>query len=479
MGLLRAIWHWFEVRLGLDKVTEALKHPVPPEAASYKTGWLYVFGNATMVVFLHQVVTGAILATTYIPSPANAYESLLFINNEVTLGWLLRGMHFYGASAMVVLISLHTARVFLTASYKFPRELNWLTGVALLVLTLAMAFTGQLLRWDQDGIWTVAVATQFAGRVPLIGAEFAQVILAGGSVSGSTLSRFFALHVLIMPLLIFAIIGVHVYLVLYHGISELPQSGQPVDPKTYRSRYQAYLERHGRPYWPDVTSKEIAVGTGVIAIIALLAFIFGPKGPGEPPDPTVLVADPQPDWFFRWYYALLAYQPRGIENFVMVYAPLIIGLVLILLPFVANRGERSPLRRPWAVGITVVTGIMLVVLTGAGLKAPWVPEFATEPLPPEVIGATSGPIYEGAQLFHSEGCQACHSVLGYGGSYGPDLTDVAQRFPPHEITLRIMNGIADMPPYRDTLTLDELNAILAFLHSIEAGPDDEARSTRD
>jgi ubiquinol-cytochrome c reductase cytochrome b subunit len=476
MQLLTRPWRWLADRLGWHQIEEVVKHPVPPETASNRTGWMYIWGNATLVAFLVQVLTGSVLATKYIPSTAHAYDSLLYITNEVPLGYLLRGMHFYGASAMMILIAIHTLRVFLTGSYKFPRELNWLTGVALLVLTFLMAFTGQLLRWDENGVTTVAVASYNAARIPLIGNWIAEFLLAGDRVGGSTLSRFFAFHVFMIPLSIFAVIGAHIYLLLHHGVSELPKKGDVVDPETYRQRYDEYLKRRGRPYWPDVTWKEITVGVVMVGLIAGLAYAFGPRGPNEPPDPTLLRADPRPDWWFLWYYALLAYKPRGLETFVMVYAPLIFLLFMIALPFVFPRGERHPLRRPWALfSVTVVT-IMITVLTGAGFRASWVPDFATEPLGPDVLGVSSGPVYEGAQVYYEKGCQYCHAVAGQGGDYGPDLTDVSQRLPQHEIVLRIVNGIADMPAYGNQLTVDELNAMLIFLQSLSEETEERAEN---
>ncbi len=467
MGILQRFWRWFDDRTGAhDMVAPALEHPVPPETASKKTGWLYVFGGATLAAFMVQVVTGAILATKYIPSTAHAYDSLLFITNEVPFGRLLRGMHFFGASAMVILIGLHTVRVFLMGAFKFPREMNWLSGVVLLVLTLLMAYTGQLLRWDQNGVWSVVVAAQFAGRVPLVGGELARFILAGETVGGTTLSRFFAFHVFIMPLLIFGFVGVHLYLVLHHGISELPRKGDPVDPRTYRERYKSLLERRGRPYWPDAAFQEVAVGIALIVVIVALAFVFGPRGPDAPPDPVVLEADPRPDWYFAWYYALLYYKPQAIEDLVMVYAPALFILLLAALPFLAPRGERSPFRRPWAVAAVGAAVLTITVLTVAGMRAHWVPAVETEPLPAEVVGATAGPVYEGSRLFYDKGCQYCHVVAGRGGTFGPDLTEVARRLPAKEITMRIVAGIGYMPAYRDELTPQELEAIVAFLQAL-------------
>ena len=218
MRLLRQIWDWFDARTDTSKVLgPLLKHPVPP-----RTGWTYVFGSAILVALLIQVLTGIALATTYVSSAGQAYDSLRWITDQAFLGRLLRGMHYFGASAMVLLVGIHMIRTFLTGSYKFPRELNWVVGVVLLGLTILMGFTGQLLRWDQNGVWSTIVAAEQAGRVPFIGPTLARLLLGGQTVGGATLSRFFAYHVFFIPALIFAMVALHVGLVLRHGISESP-----------------------------------------------------------------------------------------------------------------------------------------------------------------------------------------------------------------------------------------------------------------
>lgn len=204
----------------------------------------------------------------------------------------------------------------------------------------------------------------------------------------------------------------------------------------------------------------------LVATIAILAVVVGPKGPGAPADPTALTANPQPDWFLRWYYALIYVKPRGMEEIVMVYAPLLLPIVLIALPLVAWRGERSPARRPWAIVIVAIAVIGFVTLLVLGYRAPWVPAVHSEPLTPAMIGAASGPAYEGAEVFHARGCQSCHTVLGRGGKYGPDLTDVAKRMGREEITVRTLIGIGDMPAYRDILSAEETSALIAFLRAL-------------
>src|SRR6476469_6772155 len=187
MKVAKSLWGWFDDRTGLgDLVRPLLLHPVPPD-----TGWAYTLGSATLMAFIVQVTTGIALATAYVTSTADAYNSLQFITNDAPFGHLLRGMHFWGASAMVLLIGLHTLRTFLYGSYKFPREVSWLTGAVLLLLTIGLAFTGQLLRWDQTAYWSVIVGAKQADQLPLLGPALAAFVRAGNTIGGATLSRFF------------------------------------------------------------------------------------------------------------------------------------------------------------------------------------------------------------------------------------------------------------------------------------------------
>ncbi len=434
-----------------------LEHPVPP-----RTGWWYVFGSATFLAFLLQVVTGIALATAYVPSASDAYASLQFITDQALMGRFLRGLHYFGASAMVVLIGVHVARVYLMGAFKYPRELNWLSGAFLLLLTLALAFTGQLLRWDQTAVWSVIVAAAQAGRTPIIGQDVARFILAGDTVGGATLSRFFAFHVFFIPALVFLLVGLHLMLVLRHGISERPTVGDPVDKATYRARYDALLKREGVPFWPDAAWRDVVFGAAVVAVVALLAIVVGPPALGRQPDPSILQAYPRPDWYFLWYFAVLALTPTHLETVVIVLGPLIFGAILLFVPFF-NTGERSVSRRPWAAILVLLIVSVIGVFWYAGERAPWSPDFAAKPLPAAIVRDTTAEVVRGARLFYDKGCEFCHKIGGQGGPRGPDLTLVATRMSPLEMVGRITNGGPNMPAFTSTLTPEEIQAIVAFL----------------
>jgi ubiquinol-cytochrome c reductase cytochrome b subunit len=457
----RRTWGWVEERTGIGAAIKPLaEHPVPPG-----TNWWYVFGSATLFAFIVQAVTGAALASVYTSSSGDAYESLRFITEDAFMGNLLRGIHFWGASAMVLLVGIHMMRVFLTGAYKFPREFNWLTGSFLLLLTVAMGFTGQLLRWDQNAVWTVVVGAEQAGRAPLIGTLLGRFLLAGETIGGATLSRFFSFHVFMIPGILIGLIGIHIFLVVRNGVSEPPKPGQIVNPKTYRQRYKKMLQRVGVPFWPDVAWRDVVFGFLVVVVIVLLALIFGPPALTQPPDPSIIQAEPRPDWYLLWYFAVLALIPPALEPYVIIGAPLLFGLALILLPLLANRGERHPFRRPWAMATALIAVMMIGILWYLATRAPWSPDFNARPLDPQQVGAESGPIWQGSQLFAVKGCQYCHSIDGQGGQRGPDLTAVGDRLSEEQITIRILNGANNMPAYGGNISSGEVNLLVQFLAS--------------
>jgi ubiquinol-cytochrome c reductase cytochrome b subunit len=456
--LLKRIYRWLDEQLGIsDAILPIIRHPVPRDV-----NWWYVFGSATLAAFLVQVVTGVALAFTYVPAPNDAYSSLQFVTQRALMGNVVRGIHYFGSTAMVILIGIHAIQVFLMGAHKYPRQFNWLSGVFLLALTLGMAFTGQLLRWDQDGYWTVAVLASMVDRVPFVGTWLVQLAVAGQTIGGATLTRFYATHVFVIPAMIFALIGVHLYLVVRHGISELPRPGVLVDPSTYRQRYHELL-KSGVPFWPDAAWKDVVFALAVGAIVVAFATLVGAPALGRPADPTIIQADPRPDWYFIWLFALLALSPPGLENLLILGFPVLLGVVLLLVPFLGATGERHPSRRPWAVGAVFLIVLTLSVLIKLGFEAPWSPDTNPGPLPVAVTQNLTGPAAQGAEVFQTKGCVDCHQIAGVGGRRGPDLTYVGDRLDANLLTIRIINGGGNMPAFGGNITSDQLSAVVAFL----------------
>jgi quinol-cytochrome oxidoreductase complex cytochrome b subunit len=237
---------WLEERSGLvGGVKYFLFRKVPRD-----TNWFHTLGSATLTAFLVQAITGVILAMYYKPDPASAYESIQHITNDLTLGWLVRGMHRWGASVFIILMFFHMARVFLFGAYKYPRELNWIIGVLLLAMGMLEGFTGYLLPWDQTAYWATVVGINLNGTAPVVGPFLAQFLAGGTEIGADTLSKFYALHMLAIPGLIFALIGLHLYLVIRLGVTSPPWSDHAagrdrVEEPTQTTRGREGLVRPG------------------------------------------------------------------------------------------------------------------------------------------------------------------------------------------------------------------------------------------
>src|SRR5215471_2093989 len=231
---LTRLWRWLDARLQVaDAIQSVAEHPVPRSSAS----WWYVFGSATLVVFVLQVVTGICLATVYTPAADRAWDSLIYLNYSQPLGWYLRALHGWGSNFMVALMVTHMIQVFLFGAYKYPRELTWVAGCVLLLCTLGMAFTGQVLRFDQDAYWGLGIGAAIAGRTPILGSKIVDLILGGPIIAGETLSRFFALHVFVIPALLIGFVALHLFLVLRIGINEWPMPGR-IEMQGYKADQQ-------------------------------------------------------------------------------------------------------------------------------------------------------------------------------------------------------------------------------------------------
>jgi ubiquinol-cytochrome c reductase cytochrome b subunit len=257
----------------------------------------------------------------------------------------------------------------------------------------------------------------------------------------------------------------HLRLVLRHGISEPPTAGKPVDPKTYRQGYAKLLENTGHPFWPDGAWRDFVFGTGLIVVIVLLALLAGPPALDKPPDPSILTADPRPDWYLLWYFAVLALIPPRLEGYVMILAPAVIGILLLIAPLLNNRGERAPSRRPWSIAVVLLSVVTIGSLWIAGAKSPWSPNFDPVPLTPEIIGASSGPVFKGARLFEEKSCLNCHLIEGHGGRRGPELSHIAGKLTKNDLTIRIVNGGVNMPAFGAMLKAEEIDDLVAFLQT--------------
>lgn len=227
---MKALLTWLDERTGYRKVWDALFARHVPEAKG-RVAWLYTLGSASLFVFILQGITGALLAMNYVPSPDHAYDSVRFINEQVLLGQLIRGVHHWGSSVMVILVSLHMLRVYFMGAYKYPREATWLLGVALFLLVMVFSFTGYLLPWDQKAYWATAVGTNIAGTTPHLGPYIAKVLKGGDEMGAATLTRFYAMHVLVLPVLTASLVAIHLFLVVWHGISEPPEKKRGAVPR--------------------------------------------------------------------------------------------------------------------------------------------------------------------------------------------------------------------------------------------------------
>jgi quinol-cytochrome oxidoreductase complex cytochrome b subunit len=213
------IYAWLDERLDLQGLYKnVVDRPEP------RGNWWNTLGSASLFLFLLQAATGIFLTVYYTPSPDHAYDSIQYIMNGVAFGWLIRGIHHWGATLMVLVVFIHMLRVFTTASFKYPRELTWLIGVGLLLATLGMGFTGYLLPWNQRAYWATTVATQIGGSVPFIGPYILKALRGGPDLSALTLSRFFAAHIWMIPAVLVGLIGVHLYLIIRHGESHFPDN---------------------------------------------------------------------------------------------------------------------------------------------------------------------------------------------------------------------------------------------------------------
>ncbi len=466
MNWLRNAAVWLDDRLHLTALyASTAGHEVPASAGS----WFYVFGSATLLCFVIQIITGACLAFVYIPSTNEAYTSLQYLNHAQFWGWYLRAVHNWGSNFMVFIMTLHMIQVFLFGAYKYPRELTWVSGVFLLLSTLGMAFTGQVMRFDQDAYWGLTIGASITGRVPLIGSHLVHLLLAGPIIAGETLSRFFTLHVFIIPGLIIALVSMHLRLVLTKGINEYPRPGHPVRKATYDAEYAEIIRKEGVPFVPHAIGKDLIFAALVIVGILGCALVFGPKGPGGQPDPTLVNTNPRPDFYFLSIFALLALLPDWMEVIILFAAPAVAIVLLLAMPFIAGQGEKSARRRPVAVLSVVLVMLIIGVLTYMGETSPWSPHmeaWSSKPIPVQYVKGRTPLELHGALVFQNKQCRDCHSLGGEGGQRGPSLDAVATRLTRDEMIRQVIQGGGNMPAYGKKLSPAEVEALVSFMRTL-------------
>ena len=464
--MIRQIGEWFDRRLQLAApIREVAEHPVPRNTAS----WWYVFGSAALVVFILQFVTGILLALIYVPSAGEAWSSLQALNHDVTLGWFIRAMHGWGSNFMVAIVLIHMVQVFLFGAYKFPRELTWIIGVFLLLMTLGMAFSGQVLRFDQDAYWGLGIGASIASRVPILGPAIVKLMLGGPIIAGATLSRFFAMHVFVIPGLLIGFVALHVLMVLKLGINEWPMPGRVVRRATYLNDYHQLTKKDGAPFVPYAVWKDMFFAAFIILAVAACALYFGPFGPTGRPDPTIIQTVPKPDYFFLWLYALLSLLPPSLETPALLIGPVLVIAGLLLLPFLSGEGEKSWKRRPIAVLTVLLIAITLGTFTHLAGFTPWSPHmnaWSGDPVPDRYIHHSTALERQGALVFQVKQCRNCHSLGERGGQRGPSLDTVAVRLTQDQLIRQVIQGGGNMPAYGKNLSPPETTALIAFLETL-------------
>ena len=498
---MRTIIDWLEHRTGLESAVKNFLYEDIPASA----GWHQIIGSMAVFFFVIQVFTGAMLAFNYAPTPGEAYNSVKYIMTELTAGPLIRGLHHWGASMMLIIVVLHMIQVFIYGAYKKPREATWMVGVTLLLITLAFSLTGYLLPWDNRAYWGTVVTTQIASQAPIAGPYLLRLLGSQGAVGNVTFSRFYALHTVLLPPLTLILIAVHIYLVRKHGVAAAPGDTAPK-----------------RKFFPEQVFKD-TVGVAV-AFIILFTMAVVAKVPLERlADPTDTAYIPRPEWYFLFLFQTLKFFKGPLETVGSVVLPGVAVLTLFLIPFI-DRGPMVRLgKRTFAISFVLLAAIAWTSLTTAAVvttpknqesaedtsTTPDISETATAPIPNPQSPAATAPSAEspssastaaapvanvaawqrltpeeltGLAHFKKEGCMGCHPGAGQAG-IGPELTklpanhrDVTWLVPHFKNPAQVVPGSA-MPPIE--LPNADLNALSLFVlkltprneKALEAAPD--------
>jgi cytochrome b6 len=348
------LWHWLDERIGLKEIEYLVKKKEVPVHGH--TFWYY-FGGMTLFLFMVQVITGILLLLYYRPSAGEAYESVQFLMTEVQFGWLVRSIHAWSANLMVFAMFIHLFSALFGKAYRSPRELTWLSGGVLMALTLGFGFTGYLLPWNELAYFATRVGTEVPGVMPVVGPFVRRLMRGGDDVTGATLTRFYGIHVAVLPAIVTVILGLHLFLVQKHGMSSPPGEEQAGKP------------RRTMPFFPNFLLRDSVGWLCALGVLAALAAYFpaelGKKADPFQPAPIGI----KPEWYFMAMFQTLKLLPGhilGIEGELLgVLAFSLVGVVLILMPFIDRRTAQGQASRlPAAFGLTLI--LYIVVLTYLG-----------------------------------------------------------------------------------------------------------------
>jgi len=435
----QSIGDWFDARTGYRAgLRRLLDEPVPGDV-----NWWFTLGSVILFLLAVQFVTGIVLTMYYVPTPTHAYDSVRFINTGLTFGRVLRGLHFFGASFIVIAAVMHLLRVLFFGAYKSPREVTWMTGIVLLLLVLAFGLTGYLLPWDQRAYWATVVTVNIARSTPLVGNYIASVMRGGPVIGALTLSRWYSVHVILLPVGVMLFVVIHLYLMRRHGIAGhfRPRPGP------------------SSPFYPVHAVKDTLVIAGVFALLFWCAVHFGAslERMADPSDATYV---PRPEWYFLGLFQLLKYFPGKLEPVGAIGVPtLIIGL-LILLPFLDRKPERNPGARPRVSAIVTLIVISVATLTWLGFRDK-----------PRAIDQAWGPrAVAGADVATSAKCTTCHvdggaaAVLKPGRHFERADDWIMAHVADPEV---IAPGVRPAPP--DGLKQLDQRAVVAYVQKLRAG----------
>ena len=341
-GTLKPWQRYLDVRMNYLTIrafsTKQLYKRLPPH-----TGWMHVFGSLALLTFFSQFATGILLLLYYRPTLKEAHESIEYITGDIPYGWLIRQLHAWGATVMMIAVLLHMCRTYFMASFKKPREFTWVFGVIIFLVTMLFGFTGSLLPWNQLSYWATTVGTEVVGAIPYAGDWLKQVLLGGASVGQETLSRFFLIHVTLLPWVLVSLIAVHIALMRMHNLSTLEDVGQekPFPPES------------GVPFWPVHMAKESIVAMACFGLLFTLS-VLSPWEIGEPANPLETPEGIKPEWYFLPTYQLLKYFSGPMGKFLGILVSGVPFALLFLWPFIERGPGRHPSRRKWAMRLGYV-----------------------------------------------------------------------------------------------------------------------------